>query len=59
MSIVLDAKLGVLAGEMRDGNLEEYEAAPMLEELWDKFRAKMTTFVSVIRLFSCRIVSFC
>lgn len=57
MELVLE--LGVLAGEMRDGNLEEYEAAPMLEELWDKFRAKMTTFVSVIRLFSCRIVSFC
>lgn len=39
-------ELGVLAGEIKDGNLEEYEAAPMLDELWGRFRAKMTTFVS-------------
>lgn len=44
MELVLE--LGVLAGEMKDGNLEEYEAAPMLHDLWAKFRAKMTTFVS-------------
>ena len=44
MECVLE--LGVLAGELRDGNLEEYEAAPLLEDLWGRFRAKMTTFVS-------------
>ena len=45
MELVLE--LGILAGEVRDGNLEEYEAAPMLEELWGKFRTRMTTFVSL------------
>ncbi|KAI0779845.1 Spc98 family-domain-containing protein [Fomes fomentarius] len=42
-------ELGVLAGEIKDGNLEEYEAAPMLDELWGRFRAKMTTFVKVLK----------
>ncbi|KAI0702946.1 Spc98 family-domain-containing protein [Cerioporus squamosus] len=47
MELVLE--LGVLVGEIRDGNLEEYEAGPMLEELWGRFRAKMTTFVKVLK----------
>ncbi|KAI0743786.1 Spc98 family-domain-containing protein [Daedaleopsis nitida] len=47
MELVLE--LGVLAGEIRDRNLEEYEAAPMLEELWAKFRTKMATFVKVLK----------
>ncbi|KAI1796462.1 Spc98 family-domain-containing protein, partial [Ganoderma leucocontextum] len=47
MECVLE--LGVLAGELRDGNLEEYEAAPLLEDLWSRFRAKMTTFVKVLK----------
>ncbi|OSD04024.1 hypothetical protein PYCCODRAFT_1364885 [Trametes coccinea BRFM310] len=47
MELVLE--LGVLAGDLKDGRLEEYEAAPALEELWGKFRAKMTTFVKVLR----------
>ncbi|RPD78227.1 hypothetical protein L226DRAFT_558242 [Lentinus tigrinus ALCF2SS1-7] len=47
MELVLE--LGVLAGEIKDGNVEEYEAAPMLEELWGRFRAKMTTFVKVLK----------
>lgn len=48
MELVLE--LGVFAGEIRDGNLEEYEAAPILEELWGRFRAKMSTFVSFLVL---------
>ncbi|EJF65129.1 hypothetical protein DICSQDRAFT_98693 [Dichomitus squalens LYAD-421 SS1] len=47
MELVLE--LGVLAGELKDGHLEEYEAAPLLEDLWDRFRAKMTTFVKVLK----------
>ncbi|KAM5533317.1 hypothetical protein V8D89_012991 [Ganoderma adspersum] len=47
MECVLE--LGVLAGELRDENLEEYEAAPLLEDLWGRFRAKMTTFVKVLK----------
>ncbi|TFK94615.1 hypothetical protein K466DRAFT_476152 [Polyporus arcularius HHB13444] len=47
MELVLE--LGVFAGEIRDGNLEEYEAAPILEELWGRFRAKMSTFVKVLK----------
>ncbi|CDO76725.1 hypothetical protein BN946_scf184796.g19 [Trametes cinnabarina] len=47
MELVLE--LGILAGDLKDGRLEEYEAAPALEELWGKFRAKMTTFVKVLK----------
>lgn len=45
MELVLE--LGVLAGELRDGHAEEYEAALALEEVWARFRTKMTMFVSV------------
>ncbi|KAI8993788.1 Spc98 family-domain-containing protein [Trametes punicea] len=47
MEIVLE--LGILAGDLKDGHLEEYEAAPALEELWDRFHARMTTFVKVLK----------
>ncbi|KAI0645384.1 Spc98 family-domain-containing protein [Trametes meyenii] len=47
MELVLE--LGILAGDLKDGRLEEYEAAPALEELWDRYRAKMTTFVKVLK----------
>ncbi|KAI0356163.1 hypothetical protein OH77DRAFT_1423763 [Trametes cingulata] len=47
MELVLE--LGVLAGDLKDGHLEEYEAAPALEALWGRFRAKMTTFVKVLK----------
>nr|VWO98382.1 Uncharacterized protein [Ganoderma boninense] len=47
MECVLE--LGVLAGELKDGNLEEYEAAPLLEDLWARFRTKMTMFVKVLK----------
>lgn len=48
MELVLE--LGVLAGELKDGHAEEYEAALALDEVWGRFRAKMTMFVSVFRL---------
>ncbi|KAI0829680.1 Spc98 family-domain-containing protein [Trametes gibbosa] len=47
MELVLE--LGVLAGDRKDGRVEEYEAAPALEELWARFRAKMTMFVKVLK----------
>ena len=46
MELVLE--LGVLAGELHDGNLEEYEAAPALEDLWQRFKGRMITFVSTL-----------
>ncbi|KAH9855199.1 hypothetical protein C2E23DRAFT_814873 [Lenzites betulinus] len=47
MELVLE--LGVLAGERKDGRMEEYEAAPALEDLWARFRTKMTMFVKVLK----------
>ncbi|KAI0674988.1 Spc98 family-domain-containing protein [Trametes maxima] len=47
MELVLE--LGILAGDLKDGHLEEYEAAPALEELWERYRTKMTTFVKVLK----------
>ncbi|KAL1942658.1 hypothetical protein VTO73DRAFT_4898 [Trametes versicolor] len=47
MELVLE--LGVLAGELKDGHAEEYEAALALEEVWGRFRAKMTMFVKVLK----------
>ncbi|KAI0371144.1 hypothetical protein BV20DRAFT_1120885 [Pilatotrama ljubarskyi] len=47
MELVLE--LGVLAGNLKDGHVEEYEAAPVLEALWSRFRAKMSTFVKVLK----------
>ena len=55
MELVLE--LGVLAGELKDGNLEEYEAAPLLEDLWGRFKAKMGTFVSSVRRMQARLVA--
>ncbi|KAH9942301.1 Spc98 family-domain-containing protein [Epithele typhae] len=46
MELVLE--LGVLAGGLRDGAVEEYEAAPALEDLWGRFRGRMATFVKVL-----------
>ena len=48
MELVLE--LGVLAAARRDGALEEYAAAPALEELWGRFRTRMSTFVSITPL---------
>ncbi|GBE81235.1 hypothetical protein SCP_0309620 [Sparassis crispa] len=47
MELVLD--LGILAGERARGRLEEYEAAPLLEDLWASFSGKMMTLVKVLK----------
>jgi hypothetical protein len=45
LELVLE--LGVLAGELKRGRLEEYQAAPLLEDLYAAFRSKMSTLVCV------------
>lgn len=44
LQIVLE--LGILAGELKRERLQEYEAAPRLEDLWHRFRGKMSSLVS-------------
>ena len=44
LAIILD--FGNLAGELRRGRLQEYQAAPLLEDHFRKFREKMTMLVS-------------
>lgn len=48
LEIVLE--LGILVGEMKRGRIEEYLAAPLLEELYNRFRAKMSTLVCTINI---------
>lgn len=43
LELVLE--LAVLAGDRYRGRLEEYQAALLLEDLWEKFRKKMLTLV--------------
>ena len=43
LELVLE--LGVLAGERARGRVEEYAAAPVLEDLWHRFAGRMTTLV--------------
>lgn len=45
LEAVLD--FSVVMGELHRGRLEEYQAGPMVEELFTKFRAKMMMLVSV------------
>lgn len=45
-ALELVLELGILAGDLRRRRLEEYQAAPLLEDLCDKFRSKMSTLVS-------------
>lgn len=45
LQIVLD--LCILAGEMKRGRLQEYEAAPRLEDLWRRFCRKIGSTVSI------------
>lgn len=44
LELVLE--LCILAGDLKQGNLQEYEVAPLLEELWKTFRTKMIALVS-------------
>ena len=50
LEIVL--QLGVLAGERQRGRLEEYQAAPLLDDLYANFRRKMSTLVTVSLLYT-------
>jgi hypothetical protein len=45
LELVLE--LGILAGDLKRGRLEEYQAAPLLEDLYATFRGKMSTLVCV------------
>jgi hypothetical protein len=45
LELVLE--LGILAGDLKRGRLGEYEAAPLLEDLYATFRGKMSTLVCV------------
>jgi len=47
LELVLE--LGILAGDLKRGRLEEYEAAPLLEDLYATFRGKMSTLVCVFQ----------
>lgn len=47
-SLELVLELGILAGELKRGRLEEYQAAPLLDDLYAAFRGKMSTLVCVI-----------
>jgi hypothetical protein len=46
-ALELVLELGVLAGELKRGRLEEYQAAQRLEDLYATFRGKMSTLVCV------------
>jgi hypothetical protein len=47
-SLELVLELGILAGELKRGHLEEYQAAPLLDDLYAAFRGKMSTLVCLI-----------
>ena len=48
LELVLE--LAVLAGDRYRGRLEEYQAAPLLEDLWERFRKRMATLVCLVQL---------
>ncbi|KAF8971184.1 gamma-tubulin complex, DGRIP91/SPC98 component protein [Flammula alnicola] len=39
----------IVVGELHRGRIQEYQAAPMVEELFRKFCVKMTTFTKVLK----------
>jgi hypothetical protein len=45
LELILD--FGVLACDLKIGHLNEYQAAPMVEDLFQNFRGKMMTLVGV------------
>ncbi|OCH93115.1 hypothetical protein OBBRIDRAFT_725379 [Obba rivulosa] len=47
LQCILD--LAVLAGELKRGRLQEYEVVPLLEDLWHRFRSKMTSLIQSLR----------
>ncbi|KAF9526505.1 Spc98 family-domain-containing protein [Crepidotus variabilis] len=47
MELVLE--FTIVVGELHRGRIQEYEAAPMVEQLYGKFCIKMTTFTQVLK----------
>jgi hypothetical protein len=45
LELVLE--LCIVVGELHRGRVQEYQAAPLIDELFRKFSLKMTTFVSL------------
>ena len=46
-SLELVLEFTIVVGELHRGRLEEYQAAPLIEDLFQRFRMKMATFVRV------------
>ena len=44
-SLELVLEFTIVVGELHRGRLEEYQAAPLIEDLFQRFRTKMATFV--------------
>lgn len=53
-SLELVLEFTIVVGELHRGRLEEYQAAPLIEDLFQKFRTKMATFVCSYYFFECR-----
>lgn len=47
-ALELILEFSIIAGELKRGKLEEYQAALALQDLFQKFRAKMSTLVGVL-----------
>ena len=46
-SLELVLEFTIVVGELHRGRLEEYQAAPLIEDLFQRFRTKMATFVRI------------
>jgi Gamma tubulin complex component C-terminal len=49
-SLELVLEFTIVVGELHRGRLEEYQAAPLIEDLFQRFRTKMATFVGFFLL---------
>ena len=49
-SLELVLEYTIVVGELHRGRLEEYQAAPLIEDLFQRFRTKMATFVGFFLL---------
>jgi len=48
-SLELVLEFTIVVGELHRGRLEEYQAAPLIEDLFQKFRTEMATFTKVLK----------
>ena len=51
-SLELVLEFTIVVGELHRGRLQEYQAAPLIEDLFQRFRTKMATFVGFYILLS-------